>query len=247
MSTSFYIYEADDGTDYQVLLDDEIASEVGFTPSPGGLPVLPDMITPRYATLRRIVGSVITTIPVPFPTVASFAIAIGTTMFLGGLQYTVAALQGQEAAPNPFIGTVGPTGPTGPAGPPGTFTSYNGGLASVLNLNNAGIYFDAVTLALPAGTYLFTGFATFETGAAASEFIARVTASGGVGDLANSQVYMATATRPTAVHVSGIAVLATAQNLRLQCNSSATTGKALAVTGSNTSGKATQLTALKIA
>jgi hypothetical protein len=134
-SQSWFIYTADDSTDYKVYLEDWLAVAAGFVEAIGTELILPDSITMRYGLGRVLVAAQTATIPIPFPTSAALEAAYGTDLPLGGTRTArIIAVQGQGGGANLFLaykGDKGDKGDTGEGGVPTcrTYHTVGGTLA----------------------------------------------------------------------------------------------------------------------
>lgn len=119
MSIAAYKYEADNGFTYQVVLPDDLASELGYIPAAGDEVYLPAYIAPRFATYVSAVNGLDLSAIVTQRAV--FALP-PPTITLAGNAYQLIAQHGEKRVSAPLgsvITVAGPQGAPGPAGDPG--------------------------------------------------------------------------------------------------------------------------------
>ena len=191
MPNSFYLYTADDTTEYKLSLDDEIASASGFDLASGSEPVVPTNMQPRYGVGINRDNYLTALLEIPFPTLASLSIALGSTVTVAGVDYELRELVGQAIGPNPFAGIVGPQGEQGEQGPPGELTYQQDAMSGDVAMTSSSTWYDACELTLVPGHYLLTAAIQFSTGASAARLAGRIASSGGT-TLNAGAIYQAT-------------------------------------------------------
>lgn len=117
MGFAAYQYRSDDGNTYQVLLDDLVATQLGYVPATGSEPYLPPFISYRYANYQALpseayIQAVITR---PFD-----ATTPPTSITVGSVSYKLRSARGESRSggmPSNVMVIAGPQGPPGVPGP----------------------------------------------------------------------------------------------------------------------------------
>lgn len=113
-----YVYTADNGTNFQVMVPADFATALSQTPGTVQ-PFLPGEISPRYANYTGSDGSFRQAV---IDTVAHFATVLGSTVVVGGVTYTCTSANAQQV---PFLQQQPVNGAfliQGPPGANGVFT-----------------------------------------------------------------------------------------------------------------------------
>lgn len=149
MTESAYKYTGNNGTVYQMDIDNRWASALGFVAAAGTEPLWGQETSPRYLNAVYQVSGVNVAIPCICPTQAIASANIDKTVTISGVGYYFSAFADESSLLIPINlviqgppGSPGPAGPEGPAGPPLYSSEYDDTEGNVTFANGKIFWFD---------------------------------------------------------------------------------------------------------
>ena len=243
MSTGTYQYTDDGGRTYQIILPDDFATALGYQAANPADAYIPVGISPRFASYvtpgGRLFKEAVVTDPAVFASLPNPVTVDGDT-------YQLAAANGESFMQLPGGNLRVIAGPQGPQGEPGAADlPYLGNwMGGSVALNNTGTEFTLCTLSLPSGVHLVNAWATFQAGAAAGRFDARILRFDG-NPFASSSVDVAGANDYANLAMTAVIPMVSGGDVSLRAMSSITSGFARPQNGQAV-GFATGLLAVQI-